>query len=93
MPSIVELKYRCTHCGKKNLYKTKRKDKKQRHCAWCDRDFDVIPVAKTIREIDEIDEVSTVGKQPPEASLFKNKQRIDFVVTKYNDSFFSERIK
>lgn len=61
MPSIVELKYRCTHCGKKNLYKTKRKDKKQRHCAWCDRDFDVIPVAKTIREIDEIDEVSTVG--------------------------------
>ncbi|MDB4483637.1 hypothetical protein N9061_00690 [bacterium] len=70
MSSKLELKYRCTHCGKKNLYKTKRKDKKQRHCVWCDRDFDVIPVAKTIREIDEIDEVSTVGlrntpKPPP----------------------------
>ena len=44
----IELKYRCTHCGRKNLYRTKHPDRSVRRCASCGRDFDVSPEVEVV---------------------------------------------
>ena len=79
MASKIELTCRCTHCGKKNLYKTKRKEKKIRQCGWCGGDFEVIPIAQTVshKAVEGVDLLTRHGSLPSPPPKLTNKKSFE----------------
>ena len=60
MSTKIELKYRCTHCGKRNLYRTSHPDRSVRRCASCGRDFEVSPDIEAVPGIEVFSDFEAV---------------------------------